>query len=243
MSDDVEIIVADDGSYDGQRVEEFIGDFGLDYNVIYMDPHDKWYTNPCIPNNKAISHATGEIIILQNPECFHVTDILKHTYDNLKETDYFSYGCYSLGKNSAEKFNEIALDEDYTESISSFCQTLPNSAPVGGTGNDGWYNHTVYRPTGYHFLSAMYKSQMDNLGGFDERYARGIGFDDDEFLFRIKLMGLDVKILDQPFCFHQFHYASSSFERKAANDASLLTANIRLFQHETQNSKEWRVNQ
>ena len=54
----------------------------------------------------------------------------------------------------------------------------------------------------------LYKSKLDILGGFDERFADGFSFDDDELLFSIKnKLKLDVKIIppDNQFVIHQYH--------------------------------------
>jgi hypothetical protein len=46
---------------------------------------------------------------------------------------------------------------------------------------------------------------MDVLGGFDERYGDGCSYDDDEFLHRVKLLGLELKIIDEVIGVHQWH--------------------------------------
>ena len=46
---------------------------------------------------------------------------------------------------------------------------------------------------------------MKKLGGFDERYAKGIEYDDNEFLLRIKRLGLNLSISDDISVVHQYH--------------------------------------
>jgi GT2 family glycosyltransferase len=69
----------------------------------------------------------------------------------------------------------------------------------------GWYNHSVYRPVGFHFCMAMMREDLEEIGGFDERFATGIGFDDDDLVRRIKKAGMGLKIVDDPFVIHQKH--------------------------------------
>lgn len=51
----------------------------------------------------------------------------------------------------------------------------------------------------------MPMKDMIDLGGFDERFADGHGFDDTDFAARVVKKKMDVKLIDKPFCLHQFH--------------------------------------
>ena len=46
---------------------------------------------------------------------------------------------------------------------------------------------------------------MIRLNGFDERYAEGIGYDDDELIIRIQRLGLNLIIEDNVSVIHQYH--------------------------------------
>ena len=46
---------------------------------------------------------------------------------------------------------------------------------------------------------------MDVLGGYDERFVHGIGYDDYDFTHRIKNLGMKMVCIDRPFVFHQWH--------------------------------------
>ena len=58
---------------------------------------------------------------------------------------------------------------------------------------------------------------MDILGGFDERYGSGSSYDDDELLHRIKLLGLDIKIVDEVIGVHQWHYSNENRDMEFHN--------------------------
>lgn len=68
-----ELIVVDDCSADEHRLDDIPQQYPF-VKVIRLESKDRWYTNPCVPFNKAIKEATGDVIILQNPECLHVGD-------------------------------------------------------------------------------------------------------------------------------------------------------------------------
>ena len=72
-----------------------------------------------------------------------------------------------------------------------------------------WYNHSQFRQAEYHFLSCMTRKDLYDLGGFDEAFANGLGFDDNEFITRIKRKKMDRIIIDSPFCIHQYHGSAS----------------------------------
>ena len=91
-----EIIIVDDNSRQDQRVELFIDNYrnDLDIKVITIEEKEKTWVNPCIPFNIGIKEASGEIIVLQNPEVIHVGDCLTFVNDNLEEKDWISFNCY-----------------------------------------------------------------------------------------------------------------------------------------------------
>jgi len=222
-----EMIIVDDGSSDEERLEDLLISFPF-IKLIRIEPEEKWYINPCIPFNKGIKMSTGDIIILQNPECFHTDDIISFVNDNLSPEDYFVFGCYSL---NLEKTN--LLIQDY-KNYSAFTY---NQRSVTHDGDDGWYNHSVFRPKAYHFTSAIYKSKMDELNGFDERFANGYGYDDDELLHRIKKI-CNVKIIDKPLVLHQYHYN----KKKRSETPKNIQNNLVLFEEIKKNENKIKVN-
>ena len=199
---DIEIIIVDDCSNEENRIGEFtqIMPFKLmPITIIRLNPKDRWYINPCIPFNIGIKQAKGKIIVLQNPECLHVHDNLSYIAENVNDSNYISLGAYALDKIKTEQM-QIAFDDNR---LPEFFKELPNVAYEPTS----WYNHSIYRPGYYHFCSAMTLKNMNKLNGFDERYASGIGYDDNEIIARIRRMGLNVIIEDNHCVIHQFHEA------------------------------------
>jgi len=72
--------------------------------------------------------------------------------------------------------------------------------------NNGWYNHSEYHPLALHFCSAILKADLDKIGGFDERYAHGVSFDDNAFIRTIRRRHMDVRIVNPPYVIHQYHH-------------------------------------
>jgi len=46
---------------------------------------------------------------------------------------------------------------------------------------------------------------MKRINGFDERMAYGIGYDDDEIIARIRMLGVQMIIKDDISVIHQYH--------------------------------------
>jgi glycosyltransferase involved in cell wall biosynthesis len=230
---DIEVIVVDDCSDDEHRLEDFISEFPF-LKIIRLEKEDKWYVNPCVPFNIGFKEAKGKIVIIQNPECLHVGDLLKTTSE-LKNDEYFSFACYSVNQNMTNILSEIELTQ---ENILSTIDIEPRA--ISSDGDNGWYNHSYYRPVRYHFACAINKDKLDELGGFDERYAEGIAFDDNELLIRIDRMGLKTKIINNPFVVHQWHYSGNNYQHLDA--VSLIQKNRDLLNNVTMREITWSVN-
>jgi len=191
-----EIIIVNDGNED----LNFLIEKYKDYEIKIIDNHEKEYINPCMTYNNGINIASGDIILLQNPECCHVGDILTTINTLLKENNYLAFSCYYLdnykkndvltkilfenenkNKNKNNFWNEKKIKDllrftlDYSND-----STLPKS-------KKGWCSHHYYNPNYLHFCSAIYKSDLIKIGNFSDDYKNGICFDDDDLVRKIIL--------------------------------------------------------
>ena len=231
---DIEVIAVDDCSDDEHRLEDLINEYPF-LRVIRLEKKNKWYINPCVPFNIGFKEAKGDIIVIQNPECLHIGDVLEYA-SKINVNEYVSFGCYSVDKSITDKINGLIEFSD-DEILNSF--TLQQKR-ISHDGDTGWYNHSIFRPTEFHFASVIHKSNLDKLNGFDERFAHGIAYDDNELLIRIKRLGLKVNIVDNPFVIHQWHYSSSAY--KELNAADLIKKNERLWFNVVQHETEYKAN-
>lgn len=191
----LEVVLVDDASIQPLSLDVSKYDFMV--KIIRVEPSEKKHINPCVPYNRGFDAATGEIVIIQNAECYHKCNIINYLERNFQSLNgkYLSFACYSLTK------------EESLEDLTKFDSYI--NTPVRSDGVSGWYNHSKYRPVGYHFCSALKKNDLKILGGFDLEYADGSCFDDDEFLYRVRKI-LDLEIVDEAFVFHQWHYVSGA---------------------------------
>lgn len=196
--DDFEVIAVDDCSLPEERIEDFLKEFSF-LKIIRLEPENKWYVNTCIPYNIGIRAAIGDIIILQNAECLHVHDVITYLANNVNDTNYISVSTYALNPEITNQLPSL-INNDFLK----YFKSLPQQ-PTAGSPSLGWYNHSKFRPTYYHFCSAMTKKNMNLLGGFDERYALGTSYEDTEFIERIKRMKLKMINVDDVSVIHQWH--------------------------------------
>ncbi|MEC5157631.1 glycosyltransferase family 2 protein [Chryseobacterium sp. MP_3.2] len=205
----LEVIAVDDGSEESERLEDLVPEFPF-LKIIRLEKKNKWYHNSCIPFNIGFRAAKGDKIIIQNPECFHYGNILDYTQKNLNQNSYLSFGCFSLDKTSTDHIEEIFSKKEIAHVIKK------NNDFARKDGGIGWYNHSLYRPKGYHFCTAITAKDLKSMGGFDELYALGIAYDDNDFLSRIKKKKLDIRFIDDELVLHQNHYSpdSDSFENR-----------------------------
>ena len=217
---DIEVIAVDDGSDPRERLENLKSDYPF-LKIIRLEKEDKWYINPCIPFNIGLREAKGDKIVLQNPECLHVHDVLKCVEEELDDSKYMSFACYAVDSNQNKNVPKFSRDGSLPEYVS----TLPQQT-YRGYDTPGWYNHSRFRPTHFHFCAAISRNNMAKLNGFDERLAGGIGYDDDEIVARIRMLGINMVIKDDVQVVHQYH--SSLWEHP--NGAYLCEMNRRIVQ-------------
>lgn len=224
---DYEMIIVDDGSSEEHRIEELEMFFGF-VRVIRIEPEDKTWINPCIPYNIAFKEAKGDKIIIQNPECAHVGDVLSYVNDNLAANEYMSFSCLSWSHLLTEKYcdNDYFGKNDLTE-LRNIAFGLGSEARYDG--DLGWYNHLKYIARGLHFCNAINTNDLKRLGGFDERFADGFNFDDNELVWRVTNAGIPLKFVIDPFVLHLYHYTDCSTDENP-DKTELVEKNYLIFQ-------------
>ena len=187
---DVEVIIVEDFCDPGERLDTIQAEFpDLTIQVIRMADlvPAKNYCNPCVPYNVAFRASRGDKIIIQNPECCHIGDVLQYTLDNLSDSNYLTFHCYAATKAETRVMQSGDPLPMFTEKKSR------------------WYNHVVERPYAYHFATAITRENLIKLNGFDERFAQGQDMDDVDLIYRVKELGLELKFVEDPWVVHQYH--------------------------------------
>ena len=230
---DYEIIIVDDVSAAEHQLDiDELREYSTgQVHLLVVDPNKKTWLNSCIPYNIAFARASGDTILIQNPECFHIGDIMKSILALLREDNYLTYQTLGLNENATHgiyAINGIQKVKNYLAPIAA--KTYHQPAGISPyTGGTIWYNHPVYRPKYYHFVSAMTRNNMHTLGGFDERYVEDVAFDDNEFLLRIGRLKLEKFMITDPSAVHLYHPAHymASPHKGAKNEILYKTVTLK----------------
>jgi len=189
-----EVIVIDDASDKEHRIEDLQEIFNF-LKIIRIEKEDKKHVNPCVPINIGLNNSSGDIIIIQNPECLHYNDVFSHVINNIEKNKYLVYT--TINKDVVDIVAEFNWGKN---NITDLLKINKNTNV-----NNEWYCHKNYRPAAYNFCAAITREDLVELNGFDERYAFGIERDDVEFLTRIKRKKMDIIIVDDIIVIHQTH--------------------------------------
>jgi len=173
---DYEIILIEDTKNDDD-LHEVVNLFNNFFSIYIFSGDDK--PNPSTAFNMAAEKATGEFLIITNPECFHLTNILK-TLDSINLQFYIVCACQHIKR--IKRINSMA--ELKYEPIK-------------------WYQHSIKNPRQFHFCSAINRSSYLKIGGFDERFSKGVAYDDAVFLNNILKNNIKVIQKDNAVVLHQ----------------------------------------
>lgn len=190
---DFEVVIVDDFSSADQHLNGLPEEFpDMSFRLIDMRAryqHKTW-CNPCVPYNEGFKASVGDMIVIQNPECCHMGDVLHHVSQNLTDEVYLSYHTYGCTKEDVKVLHATGQ-----------CPMFSHTKKAR------WYNHATERPVAFHFCNAISRHNLRQLNGFDERFAQGYNWDDVEFLHRVKKI-CQVKFVADPWAVHQYHAKS-----------------------------------
>ena len=156
----------------------------------------KSWINPGVNFNIGFTYALEsepDAVIIQNPECCHVGDVVGAVREKLTDNNYLSFACYSLGKEQDITFRDF------------------NNRTAVSNGDSAWYNHSIYRPEALHFCCAIKTENLRKINGFDENFADGLGYEDNYFVHQVRTAGLKIEFVDNPYVLHQYHYDKKAF--------------------------------
>lgn len=217
-----EVIIVDDNSTPDHQLDDIIKIYTFPIKYIKITAEEKGNRiNPCVTYNRGFKEAEGERVIIQNPECIHRGNILGYVKTNLTYDDYIAFSCYNCSSHD--------LTQELLNNIS-----LINDPSFHKRNQFTWYNHPIARPVHYHFCAAIMNDNLKLLGGFNEEFAKGHSFDDNEILLSIKQnLNLNIKTIDPNeggFVIHQWHPRDAESKFTQQEFTNMLNHNRNLYE-------------
>lgn len=190
---DVEIIIVDDGS------EEKINDIhslfpNLKIVLVVIKKNKSGWRAPAIAYNAGFDIAKGDIILLNSCDCVHGGDILHFVQHHMYGNNYLCFATLAGTEQINNFFSTVQWAED----------TAYQATKQYGFQNGWWRAHKTNRIL-IPFCASIFRSDLEKLNGYDERFADGIGYDDCDFIDRVGNLGLNMVLVDDPYCIHQYH--------------------------------------
>ena len=216
-SRDVEIIIVDDNSSVKEGILDIPDMFDIPIIIIPISRQEKKWTYDGIPFNIGFTYITGDLVIIQNPENLHVGDIVGYALRHSRKNIFLSFALYSLNQEDTDNLYKKGISKNIFEGekLKKIINPITKQKKGWTDGDTCWYNHSYLEPSGHHLISAISRDDLEDLGGFDERYAHGFAYSDFELRERMRKKGMLTKIVDYPFAVHQRHELSAYIKNKA----------------------------
>lgn len=206
---DYEIIVVEDKkNVDG--LNELLARFThLRLRWFRMETGENNYM-PCKQYNNGAQIARGQYLILTNPECLHLTNILS--------------GCDEILATATDHIYIICACRHITQ-----CIMDPTGFGSLTYQAKEWYQHSRKHNKLLNFCSIIPAALYHEISGFDEAFDSGYAYADDDFRERIVAVAQDVIVSDQLMVLHQEHRKFSTYVNRAEYQAR-HTQNRKLYE-------------
>jgi GT2 family glycosyltransferase len=183
---DIEVLIVEDSkNFKSEKMHKELNTILEKYEskiriVCAVDPKESFC--PSSKYNLGVRMSSGTHIMLTNPE-------IPHNFNLFDEID------------------KIDFKNTYLVCSCASVTTLVDRGTFFNSdlGFSLWYQHSVHRNALYHFCTIISKENYNKIGGFDERFSKGIAFDDDNFVKRVQKNGLDIITRDDLYTYHIEH--------------------------------------
>jgi hypothetical protein len=154
--------------------------------------------NPSRLRNEASLKAKGYVICNTNPECFHKVDIL-----NGIDEEFPSINIDPTIKPDSREWNAPSnLEKRSRMGIGRYivcsCENVEFSGKATNTTqlreakHLSWFDHPQHNSRKLHWFSAITKEQFEAIGKFESVYGDWLGYDDDDFKYKVAEHRIDI---------------------------------------------------
>jgi len=218
MNQNIHIIIVDDSPTDPVSWVT-LEKTGLYIDLVEIDRSKKFWINPCVNYNIGFSFIKGNRVIIQNSEVCHVGDVLNFI-SQIPANGYYVFDVIaSKGFAQNEEIYSRADNITFDSLAQSFaeCKNNPRYNVISPHLFEIWYQHTIFNPRQYHFLTYTSKKILSQIAGFSLDYAFAVSYDDDDFILRlhnakiqiININSSETKVLG----IHLYHSLANTTEK------------------------------
>ena len=187
--EDYEVIILEDHKNISEKNEHdallnIVSSFSPHIKICHIETSFKDCWAPSRMFNAGAKNANGDFLVLTNPECFHLTNVLAgFDLEISKNPDvYIIAAC-----------------------LNASCSGIVNKFEDFKYEPKNWYQHSKHNNRKLHFCSMISKKLYNKIGGFDEGYDRGYGREDVDFLRTIIAKKIVVLANDNIMVIHMKH--------------------------------------
>jgi glycosyltransferase involved in cell wall biosynthesis len=147
--------------------------------IWYLRLKNKFWVNPCVSYNFGFKCVKGHNILIQNSEVAHIGNVIDLVQNTLTNDNYLVFDvCDVSNPNSDLILRTMPPSYD----------TIYNQFHNEWT----WYQHSTICNTNFHFLTALTRVTLDRIMGMDYDFSMGLWYDDHDWLWRLKNLGLTI---------------------------------------------------
>jgi hypothetical protein len=186
VSKNIQVVLVDDSKQDGIQIDKLKSyPFAIDFIQIKQDT--KCWCNPVVNYNIGFQFIQGKSVVIQNAEVCHVGDVLSFVKKNVLNSNN-TYFVFDVRQSANHGSNEQLYT--YTDLDISVYDKHSLFEP------SAWYQSAAHNNRALHFLVATDITTFRKIGGFSYDYAFGDSYDDDDFLMKIRKLGIQIISLD-----------------------------------------------
>lgn len=165
-----------------------------------------------VVDNKSIGQML-ELLSLAKRQPFPTQVLLLQNWDTLNPAPHYNFGVEkAIGEylilTSPEVMHVsdilVGFDEELEIDPDAYVVCACKSINRNGSFHM-WYQQSKYRDVRYHFCSVIHRPIWDLVGGFDEEYAYGVAYDDDDFVNTLMHRAVKIVVRDDLLTVHQWH--------------------------------------